>query len=52
MIKDYDIYSGAKRLDPMFISPIRTVLDKAKAMEDRGQKVVRLLAGEPDFQTP
>jgi aspartate/methionine/tyrosine aminotransferase len=52
MLADYDIYSGAGRLNHMFISPIRTVLDKAKAMEDRGQNVVRLLAGEPDFQTP
>jgi aminotransferase len=52
MLEDYDIYSGAKRLDRMFISPIRTVLDKAKAMEDRGKNVVWLLAGEPDFQTP
>jgi aspartate/methionine/tyrosine aminotransferase len=52
MIKDYDIYSGAKRLDRMFISPIRAVLDKAKAMEDQGKNVIRLLAGEPDFQTP
>ncbi len=52
MLADYDIYSGAKRLDQMFISPIRTVLDKAKTMEDHGLNVVRLLAGEPDFQTP
>ncbi len=52
MLADYDIYSGAQRLDRMFISPIRTVLDKAKAMEDQGLPVVRLLAGEPDFQTP
>ena len=52
MLADYDIFSGAKRLEQMFTSPIRTVLDKAKTMEDQGLNMVRLLAGEPDFQTP
>ena len=52
MHQNVDLYTGAKRLDAMYISPIRTVLDKAKAMEDQGLEVVRLLAGEPDFHTP
>ena len=52
MRSDYDIYSGAQRLKNVYISPIRAMLDKAKAMEDQGINVVRLLAGEPDFPTP
>jgi aspartate/methionine/tyrosine aminotransferase len=52
MRNGYDIYSGAQRLKNVYISPIRTMLDKAKAMEDQGLPVVRLLAGEPDFPTP
>ena len=45
MRAEYYPYQGARRLKEMFVSPIRTVLDKAKAMEDQGLPVVRLLAG-------
>ncbi len=45
-------FDGAARLSRMYISPIRTMLDKTKAMEDKGLDVIRFLAGEPDFNTP
>ncbi len=45
-------FSPAARLDEMFFSPIRVMLDKVREAGERGVKVVPLVAGEPDFNTP
>ncbi|MFA9380467.1 MAG: pyridoxal phosphate-dependent aminotransferase, partial [Acetanaerobacterium sp.] len=52
MIQDHDIYSGAQRLEQMYFSPIRVVLDKARAMREQGLEIIPFIAGEPDFNTP
>lgn len=46
------LFAGAARLNGMPDSLIRRVLDRASALEAQGRPVVRLIAGEPDFNTP
>ncbi|MBO5197770.1 MAG: pyridoxal phosphate-dependent aminotransferase [Lachnospiraceae bacterium] len=48
----YDIYQGAKRVQRLESSPIRTILDKAAALRAEGFRVIPFSAGEPDFNTP
>ena len=52
MNENYDIMSGAKRLENVQFSAIRQVLDKAAALRAKGLKVIPLSAGEPNFNTP
>lgn len=49
---NYDITTGARRLEKVEPSPIRTILDRATAMRAQGLPVVAFSAGEPDFDTP
>lgn len=48
----YILSTGAKRLEKVEPSCIRTVLDRANAMRKQGLPVVAFTAGEPDFNTP
>lgn len=43
---------SAKRLEHVTFSPVRMVLEKAKAMEAEGKSVIHFEIGEPDFNTP
>lgn len=52
MNREYDITSGAKRLEKVEPSPIRVILDRATAMRAQGLPMVAFSAGEPDFDTP
>lgn len=52
MEQQHNLFAGAKRLADVRFSPIRTVLDRAKALENSGHWVIPLSAGEPDFDTP
>lgn len=52
MEKEYDILSGAKRLDQVEFSKIRMMMDKVALLREEGTEVVSLSAGEPDFDTP
>lgn len=52
MIQSYDLSVGAKRLEKVEPSLIRTILDRAAALRAEGKAVVPFSAGEPDFNTP
>lgn len=52
MEKEFDILTGAKRLDEVRFSKIRTVMDMVADLRAKGEKVLALSAGEPDFDTP
>lgn len=52
MDKDYNIASGARRMQKVEPSPIRAIMDKASAMRAQGLPVVSFSTGEPDFNTP
>lgn len=52
MIRSYDLSAGARRLEKVEASPIRTILDRAAAMRAQGLPVIPFSAGEPDFNTP
>lgn len=52
MIQSYDLSVGAKRLEKVEPSLIRTILDRAAALRAQGKAVVPFSAGEPDFNTP
>lgn len=52
MRPDYDLSVGAKRLEKVAPSLIRTVLDRAAALRAAGKPVISFSAGEPDFDTP
>ena len=47
-----NLFAGAARLKGMPASLIRRVLDRAAELEARGRPIVKLIAGEPDFNTP
>lgn len=47
-----NLFAGAARLKGMPASLIRRVLDRAAELEAQGRPVVKLIAGEPDFNTP
>lgn len=42
----------AKRLEGMYFSPIRQVMEKVAQVKAAGHPVISLSAGEPDFNTP
>lgn len=42
----------AARLENMYFSPIRAVMEKVAAIKEEGYPVVGFTAGEPDFDTP
>ena len=44
--------TGAKRLEGMYFSPIRQVMEKVAKVREAGHPVISLSAGEPDFNTP
>ena len=48
MEKEFDILTGAKRLDEVRFSKIRTVMDMVADLRAKGEKVLALSAGEPD----
>lgn len=52
MEKEFDILTGAKRLDEVRFSKIRTVMDMVADLRAKGEEVLSLSAGEPDFDTP
>lgn len=43
---------AAARLEKMYFSPIRAVMEKVTAIKEEGHPVVGFTAGEPDFDTP
>lgn len=45
-------FQPASRLDNMFFSPVRAVLEKANAMAASGREIIHMEIGEPDFDTP
>lgn len=47
-----NFYKGAKRLEKMYFSPVRQVLEKASKLLEEGHEVISFSAGEPDFDTP
>lgn len=44
--------TGALRLENMYFSPIRQVMEKVAQVKEAGHPVISLSAGEPDFNTP
>ena len=52
MTNSYDLSAGAKRLEKVEASPIRTILDRAAVLRSEGKPVIPFSAGEPDFNTP
>ena len=46
------LYKGPKRLENMFLSPIRQFNEKASALQQAGHDIVYFTMGEPDFNTP
>lgn len=52
MIGSYDVSVGAKRLEKVEPSLIRTILDRAAVLRGEGKDVIPFSAGEPDFNTP
>jgi len=52
MVSSYDLNVGAKRLEKVEPSLIRTVLDRTAALRAEGKPVIAFSAGEPDFNTP
>lgn len=52
MNASYELGTGAKRLEKVAASPIRTILDRAAVLRSEGKPVIPFSAGEPDFNTP
>ena len=52
MNSSYDLAVGAKRMEKVEASMIRTILDRAAALRGEGKSVIPFSAGEPDFNTP
>ena len=44
--------TGAKRLENMYFSPVRQVMERVAQVKAAGHPVISLSAGEPDFNTP
>ena len=47
-----NIYAGADRIGDIPFSPVRKVMERAKEIEQLGNKMVYFQIGEPDFNTP
>ena len=52
MVSYYDLNVGAKRLEKVEPSLIRTVLDRTAVLRGEGKPVIAFSAVEPDFNTP
>ena len=52
MVNTCDLSAGAKRLEKVEPSLIRTILDRAAVLRGEGKPVIPFSAGEPDFNTP
>ncbi|MEY8418384.1 pyridoxal phosphate-dependent aminotransferase [Oscillospiraceae bacterium 44-5] len=52
MVSQYDLSAGAKRLEKVEPSLIRTILDRASVLRSEGKPIIPFSAGEPDFNTP
>ena len=52
MNSSFKLSTGAKRLEKVEPSLIRTFLDKTAALRAEGKPVISFSAGEPDFNTP
>lgn len=52
MNASYELGTGARRLEKVAASPIRTILDHAAVLRSEGKPVIPFSAGEPDFNTP
>lgn len=47
-----ELRAGAARLENMYFSPIRAVMERVAQVKADGHPVISLSAGEPDFNTP
>ncbi len=47
-----NFHQGAERIRAIPFSPVRKVMERAKEIEQQGNKVVFFQIGEPDFATP
>ncbi len=52
MKQDFDLLAGAKHLENVPVSGIRTIMNKAAALRAEGHDVIPFSAGEPSFDTP
>ena len=52
MEKKYDISKGANRLKAVTASMIRTIMNRAAALQQEGKPIIKFSAGEPNFDTP
>lgn len=52
MNKEFDLLAGAKHLESVPVSGIRTIMNKAAALRAEGHDVIPFSAGEPSFNTP
>ncbi len=46
------VSKGAKRLEKMYFSPVRQVMERVAQVKAAGHSVISFSAGEPDFNTP
>lgn len=49
---EYKVIKGADRLNSMYFSPVRQVMEKVAKVKEEGHNVVSFSVGEPDFNTP
>lgn len=52
MEKTYDFTNGAKRMEKVPASLIRTIMNRAAELQAEGKPMVKFSAGEPNFNTP
>ncbi len=52
MEQGFDLLAGAKHLEDVPVSGIRTIMNKAAALRAEGHDVIPFSAGEPSFNTP
>lgn len=51
-MEEKKLFQGAKRLEKMYFSPVRKVLERSAEIRSQGKDVISFSAGEPDFPTP
>ncbi|HWP51766.1 MAG TPA: pyridoxal phosphate-dependent aminotransferase [Clostridia bacterium] len=49
---EQSICKGARRLESMYFSPVRQVMERVAEVKAAGHSVISFSAGEPDFNTP
>lgn len=52
MEKAYDFTNGAKRMEKVPASMIRTIMNRAADLQAAGKPMIKFSAGEPNFNTP